>query len=110
MADRGFHFFLRTDRHRDHLLGKEREVETAVRKASRGVGKRVRVRVEPSHFHIFAGVEVGREREFVRRIRGSVSSMEGVKWDAEHYMIPMSSFTRRYVDRLIEDLHKEHFL
>jgi len=108
MAERGFHFFQRTDRHRGLLLGKEKELELAIRKAVRGVGKSPRIRIEPSHFHVFCGIDEKKKRLFASRVREEISGLEGIRWDSKFYMIPLSTFSKRYVEHLIEDMHKEH--
>ena len=100
----GYHYSLRVDSHRKDLAGREKEVENAVKSALKG--RKASIHVHPSHFHVFLKME-GREKVgFASDLRDRLSGL-GVRWDSKDYMIPVSSLSREYVSRLLEDLHRE---
>ncbi|MBI4021618.1 MAG: hypothetical protein HY369_05225 [Candidatus Aenigmarchaeota archaeon] len=104
----GIHFYQRTDRHRDQLTGREREVQHAVERAAAGIAKPV-VRVHASHVHVFASVPEARERFFANRVRAALAGLPDVRWDAHHYLFPVASLRPRDLDRLLEGMHQNRY-
>jgi len=107
---RGYHFYQRVDRHKEVLHEKRVELDKAIKMSLKGVVKEPKIHVHPSHIHVFANIEEGKKLFFVSRIKNEITKLEGIKWDAEYYLTPVSSTSREYVTNLLRDLHREQLI
>ena len=101
------HFYQRIDRHNHLPPGREKELEQAIRKAVKGLMKQTKIRIDSSHFHVIGSLEDKNRRQLASSVREEISKIEGIRWHAHQYFIPVSSLSPRYVSRLLEDIHKE---
>jgi len=103
----GYHFTQRTEGHQASLQKREREVETAVRRAIRGLVQEPTICVHETHFHLFAEIKEKDKLPLIEKIKTHIAPL-GVQWNASYHCTPIESVKKTFVNQMLKELHKDH--
>ena len=103
----GVHIYQRTDRHKELLSDRKREVRAAILRAAKGLARKTRVSVHPSHFHVFASIGDKSRSEFIARMKEEIARLEGIRWAPGYYLDPVHSLENRHINKHLREIHKD---